>query len=174
MIVAYRLDACMFGVLAAWLKHFHPESWQRRPHFVFAAGLFILGIVVSLPFVLPGESLFPHTIGFTLTSFGALLLLPLLDRWTSAHGIGATAVVKMSIWSYSLYLVNLPVHTLIQHSFPRVSPFLLAPMFLFFSIAIAALIYRFYEKPIMMLRQFVAVPRPGFGLDGTSPVMAKN
>src|SRR5207245_263678 len=30
-IVVYRLDACMFGVLAAWIKHFHETIWRKHP-----------------------------------------------------------------------------------------------------------------------------------------------
>ena len=174
MIVVYRLDACMFGVLAAWMKHYHPEQWQRTPRVLFLAGVALLVGVASLPFLLPTDSLFPHSIGFTFTSVGALLLLPSLDRWTFTHAGGSFAVLKISLWSYSIYLVNLPVHSALNHLLPQASPFFLAAAFLFFSIALSALIYRCYEKPIMNLRRRTAVRSVDFALDNAAPMMAKN
>jgi peptidoglycan/LPS O-acetylase OafA/YrhL len=174
MIVVYRLDACMFGVLAAWVKHYHPKVWQRTPRFLFSTGLAVLGMIAALPFVLPGDSLVLHTAGFPLTSLGAALLLPMLDRWRAAGGPSAVAIVKISIWSYSLYLVNLPLHAVLNRLYPHASPFLLAGAFLVFSTTIAAFVYRLYEKPIMDLRERILLRRINLDLNDTAPLLVKN
>jgi peptidoglycan/LPS O-acetylase OafA/YrhL len=153
MIVPFRLDACMFGVLGAWCKYFYPDRWQRAGPVLFAAGLFLLAAVFAAPFVLSGEPTLLTTGGFTVTSLGALLLLPQLDRWKSASEGFPAAVKKISIWSYSLYLVNLPVYAVLHYYWEKASPFFLGIAFLICSISISAAIYRFYERPMMDLRE---------------------
>ena len=172
MIVIYRLDACMFGVLAAWIKHFEPGLWQRSSRLVCFAGLSLLAFVASLPFVLPGDSLVMHMLGFTLTSFGAVLLLPQLDLWRSSSSVIRAPIEKISLWSYSLYLVNLPVFAFIMQW--RVPPFLSAIAFLVLSIGISAFVYRFYERPIMDLRARFASRRVDFNLGAGVPALTKN
>jgi peptidoglycan/LPS O-acetylase OafA/YrhL len=174
MIVVYRLDACMFGVLGAWLKHYHSTWLRERARILFAVGLSLIAAVAGLPFALPGDSLFLHTTGFTLTSVGALLLLPMFQQWTVARGPAANAVAKISLWSYSLYLVNLPVHAVLTHFFRHSPPLLLAVAFPTMSILLAALLYRLYEKPIMNLRDRRAAPQPNFPLLDAPVLMAKN
>jgi peptidoglycan/LPS O-acetylase OafA/YrhL len=151
IVVAYRLDACMFGVLAAWVKHFRPESWTKWSGWIGVLGLTILGFNASLPYTLAAESFVLHTIGFTITSVGAALLLPLLDSWKPAPAWGRP-VVRLSLWSYSLYLVNMPVFALIFQHWFHGGPLVCAATFLTGSLCVAAFIYRFYEKPIIDLR----------------------
>lgn len=174
MIVVFRLDACMFGVLAAWVKHYYPGRWQLRAPFFLSVGLLLLATVAILPFLLPGDSFFLHTTGFTLTSLGALLLLPMLDQWSHADGFGAAAIVRISIWSYSLYLVNLPVRAVLDHFFAQRSPFLVVPAFLIISVSFAALIYRLYEKPILALRERSSIRQIDLGLIPASPAIVKS
>jgi peptidoglycan/LPS O-acetylase OafA/YrhL len=175
MIVAYRLDACMFGVFAAWLKHFHPEMFQWRPGLFFAIGVALLGFVFAFPFALPAGSLFLHNAGFILTSLGAVMLLPMFDRWRWARGRAAKVVVHISLWSYSLYLVNLPVRAVLEHFARNVSPLIVAPAYLFISIFTAALIFKFYEKPFMNLRErFHAHRGARLRLNEGAPLMVRN
>jgi peptidoglycan/LPS O-acetylase OafA/YrhL len=151
VIVLYRLDACMFGVLAAWVKFFRPGIWSRASGVVFCAGLALLLFVSSLPFTLPADSIVLHTIGFTLTSLGSAFLLPALDRWTVRPRWGSP-IVRLSLCSYSLYLVNMPMFLILTHALPAEYVFAGAATFVVLSILAAAIIYRLFEKPMMDLR----------------------
>lgn len=151
IVVAYRLDACMFGVLAAWVKHFRPNVWASGCGWNALLGLTVLVFNASLPYSLAADSYMLHTIGFSITSLGAALLLPYLDGWRTAGGWGKP-VVRLSLWSYSLYLVNMPIFAvLFERCFHR-RPFFGTTAFICLSLLFAAGIYRFYEKPIIAFR----------------------
>lgn len=152
MIVPFRLDACMFGVLGAWLKRYLPQLWNRIPRSALAAGLLLLVFMTVVPFVSNPDSIFVRTIGFSVTSFGALLLLPYLAGWQSSMAPASTLITKISLWSYSLYLVNLPLGTMLRRFTGGAQPWLVASVFAVLSIAMAALIFEIYERPMTNLR----------------------
>lgn len=77
----------------------------------------------------------------------------------SERVFGPAAIAKISLWSYSLYLVNLPVRAVVA-LFLSGSVFRVAPLaYLAFSIALAALIYAFYERPMMDSHDRLAIRR---------------
>lgn len=174
MIVLYRLDACMFGVLGAWTKHFHPEQWSRLRSWALPCGLLSLGLNAAVPFVAGTDSVFPQTFGFTMTSLGALLLLPSLDAWRAATGPLAATIVRISIWSYSLYLANLPVRTILVQAMPDSSNLFVAPLFVVCSVVVAAVVYRFYEQPILAWRDQSRSENRCSHLPDTAAVLVKN
>lgn len=153
-IVIYRLDACMFGVVAAWVKHFYPLRW-RQPSLIFLVGgiAMLMAIAVS-PFVLPRDSMFLQTAGFSFTSLAAAFLLPWLDAWmtTVRRGYFARVVVNVSLWSYSLYLVQMLVFQLVSRWLPNSGAVSHVAAFAILCPLLAAVVYSFYEKPIMNLR----------------------
>ena len=153
MIVAYRLDACMFGVLAAWAKCYWPTWWRSRQPLLWIGGLGGFVVVAWLVLTVRADSLVLHMAGFPATSLAAALLLPTLDGWRSAHGaLARKSVTCISLWSYSLYLVNMPVFVVLSHVIGGAPKLLCMIFFLSISFALSALIYRFYEKPMTRLR----------------------
>jgi peptidoglycan/LPS O-acetylase OafA/YrhL len=159
VIASMRLDACMFGVVGAWVCRYYPGFWEHVRRSALLLGLACGVAVIANVFDRSGGFFDMKTTGFTLTSFGALCLLPVLHRWTNANGPIAAATTRLSLWSYSLYLVNLPVFTLCSRFLePRgvQAMILVAVFFVVVSIAISALVYRFFERPIMELRERVA------------------
>jgi len=153
-IVIYRLDACMFGVVAAWVKHFYPLRW-RQPSLIFLVGGITMLMAIALsPFVLPRDSMFLQTAGFSFTSLAAAFLLPRLDAWmtTVRRGYFARMVVNISLWSYSLYLVQMLVFQLVSRWLPNSGAVSHEAAFAILCPLLAAVVYSFYEKPIMNLR----------------------
>ncbi len=150
MTVIYRLDACMFGMFAAWVKQFFPEWFPRGRWIVFAAGLVVIGFGIF--FVgHPGHSVFYRRASFTATSLGAMMVLPLMDSWRAVPS-GGQIVVRMSLWAYSLYMANLPVRKIVEHFFTGSSPLVNCLVFLLFCFIVAELTYTFFERPMMDLR----------------------
>ncbi len=172
VIVFYRLDACMFGVLAAWMKFFRPNVWSQRPSITCLLGLALLAFICSLPFSLPADSLVLHTIGFPGTSLGAALLLPALDRWSVMPRWGLP-VVKLSLWSYSLYLINMSIFAIVGRVFPTAGALTSAALFVSSSLALAALNYRLFEKPITDLRDRHRRPAESLVLPPANPTLAR-
>jgi peptidoglycan/LPS O-acetylase OafA/YrhL len=163
-VVAYRLDALMVGVLAAFLKTWRPASWLRWRRAGVAVGSILFVATVALYFALDrNASFFAKTFYFTLTSASVFCLLPALDAWRDAQGRLARGVENISLWSYSLYLCQLPVSVLLLSAFG--DPETLGPQagvlrvlgltsaFLAGSVAVSAVVYRWFERPAMNLRE---------------------
>jgi peptidoglycan/LPS O-acetylase OafA/YrhL len=155
VITPMRLDACMFGVLGAWLLRYHPKLWAgfRRPGLLLGSCLLL---VITLNIFDPEGGYFSmKTTGFTVLSLSALCFLPALEGWRASGGRMAAGTTRLSLWSYSLYLVNFPVFTLCSHVLAPQTPaaaLACATAFVAVSIALAALIYHYFERPVLKLR----------------------
>jgi peptidoglycan/LPS O-acetylase OafA/YrhL len=172
-VVAYRLDALMFGVVLALLARQRPIFFQRLQ----SPGLFALGavfaVVAATGFalgVINGGMVFPATqsnlLIFPLFDLGAALMLPWLASLPRPRAWLAVPVEKISLWSYSLYLSHDLLITLVKrysaqlalagHPVPEAVQ--IAAMILL-AFAISAALYRWFERPIMELRERFPVSR---------------
>src|SRR6201999_4371725 len=60
------------------------------------------------------DDYFARTYRFTFVSIGFALLLPWASAWKlGAENFASASVRKIALWSYSLYLVHLPVFVLV-------------------------------------------------------------
>ena len=103
---------------------------------------------------------------FSLIAFATLLLLPFLSAYKNGSGIIYKAVTYISLISYSMYLVN---YALIQKLFLKkldLTPYienimtiigLKYVLFYLLTIVLSILLYKYWEMPMMKLRdsQFV-------------------
>lgn len=171
MVVIYRFDALMIGMLGAWLSIRSPQFW-RRSAFVCVLGgvVLLLAMYATLWKIENGhlafgdDSYFARTFRFSLVSIGFALLLPWASNWKLAgENFASTAVRKIALWSYGLYLVHLPVFVLVSRAGLGPDAGLsLAPALGSFALQIAgaivisALLYRFFESPFTRLREKAA------------------
>jgi peptidoglycan/LPS O-acetylase OafA/YrhL len=163
-VVVYRLDALMIGVLGAYLRAGWPAAWSRARRPAATAGLALLVAATALYFLLDrNASFFAKSFYFTLTSLSVFCLLPALEAWGEARGALAAGVQRISLWSYSLYLCQLPVAALLiavfgdpearGTSFGAGTILALAAAFVLVSIAVSAAVYTWYERPATDLRE---------------------
>ena len=171
MVVIYRFDALMIGMLGAWLATRFPKAWLRS---AFLSGLSGLVLLVAMyatlwkfengRLVFGDDNYFARTFRFTSVSLGFALLLPWASAWKlAAENVGSMAVRKIALWSYSLYLVHLPLFLLVSHAgFGPGQPMPLTKALTSFSfqiggaIILSALLYRFFEAPCTRLREKAA------------------
>ena len=64
-ILIYRLDACMFGVLAAWVKCFHPDLWQSPRAALPVIAVLICALITSLAVSLSDQFTIPSHRGIS-------------------------------------------------------------------------------------------------------------
>jgi peptidoglycan/LPS O-acetylase OafA/YrhL len=171
MVVIYRFDALMIGMLGAWVATRFPKAWLRAAFLCALAGLVLLLAMYATLWKFENghlafgdDNYFARTFRFTLVSLGFALLLP----WASAsklaaENVGSMAVRKIALWSYSLYLVHLPLFLLVSHAgFGPDHPMPLTEALASFAfqiggaIILSAFLYRFFEAPCTRLRERAA------------------
>lgn len=162
-IVLLRLDALAFGVVLAWLERYRPPMLASVARAWWLGALLLLPAIAYLAF---------HSINLTFhappTAYHQLLapllftLLPLacailLARAQATPMRSRTWLTNQSQWSYSIYLLHLPLLLIILHFTGELkNPFIIAIVFVAWyatTIIGAAAIYRWFEKPMMDLRK---------------------
>ncbi|HKP92644.1 MAG TPA: acyltransferase [Chthoniobacterales bacterium] len=171
MVVIYRFDALMVGMLAAWVSIRFQKNWFRFAPLCALAGIFLLlAMYATLWKIANGhlefgaDSYFARTFRFSLVSLGFALLLPWSSAWKlTGETRVSTAVRKIALWSYGLYLVHLPVFTLVSRAgLGAEAPMSVAKALFSFAlqlggaILLSALLYRYFEAPCTRLREKAA------------------
>jgi peptidoglycan/LPS O-acetylase OafA/YrhL len=171
MVVIYRFDALMIGMIGAWLSIRYRERWRRSAFLCALGGIVLLVAMYATLWRIENGQLafgddnyFARTFRFTVVSIGFALLLPWASEWKLVgENLGSAAVRKIALWSYGLYLVHLPVFLLVTRAgFGADSPMSLARALISFALQIGgaillgALLYRFFEAPCTRLRERAA------------------
>ncbi|MBX2971628.1 MAG: acyltransferase [Flavobacteriales bacterium] len=149
MLVIHRLDAIAWGVLMAWLAHYMPAPLHRWRHALCVVGAAALAVLYS---VMDLEDLrFIANVHFTAFAGATSMLLPTLAQWSAAGW--SAPITFISRISYALYLVHLPVYYLGRYLdlFAGGSLIIYAGYWVL-CIALAAVVYRYWERPFMALR----------------------
>ncbi len=163
-IVAVRLDAIAVGVLARYLHSYHPAWWHRfrLPGLRLGAG------VLLITFLYP--KLGPHVLFYNiwlrpvLECGAVLLVLPYFSHLKTAPRFPSAArnITRLSILSYSLYLLNktvliklllLPLQQTVLT--PYLGPHGWLAAYALYWIGLgggALLLYTYVELPFMRLR----------------------
>jgi len=171
MVVIYRFDALMLGMISAWLSIRYPKAWVRSALLCALCGIvLLLAMYATLWQIENGrlafgdDNYFARTFRFTFVSLGFALLLPWASQWKLAgENFGSTAIRRIALWSYGLYLVHLPVFLLVTRAgFGADAPMSLARALVSFALQIggaiflSAVLYRFFEAPCTRLRERAA------------------
>ena len=155
MVVIFRLDAIMYGVLMALLRQRFGQVWSRP-----APALAVGSLVAIIGLILYDRSTTGTALALTLLPLGFSGLIPALSSVVRPAGAWTRWVEALSIWSYSIYLS----HTFIYHGlkpFVGYDSLTWSGKFLYKAAAIALIIvisslnYRFFEKPTTALRDRV-------------------
>jgi peptidoglycan/LPS O-acetylase OafA/YrhL len=153
-IVLCRLDSIGFGLLAAWLYYYYLSSWERFKWPVFFVGFSMLFCLIY--FRTEHHTIFKQVFHYTFIPLGIMFLLPLFNSIKKGYGYFGKAITHISKISYSMYLVNLAlVACVIRDNFPPTSDADSLIKYLIYWIVVigaSTLLYRYFEKPMMDLR----------------------
>lgn len=160
--VITRLDSLMFGVIGAYVSFYHQTSWQKIRKGLLFIGVFLL----YFPYVQRFTGVFGLTyvcvFSYTIQSVGFLCLFPMATSVKTGKGRVYHIVTIVSKLSYSLYLVNYSIVKgylipLLTHALPVIfdSSFKAVTNYLLFwtlTLSVGYLLYKYFEKPLMDLR----------------------
>jgi peptidoglycan/LPS O-acetylase OafA/YrhL len=151
--VITRLDGIMFGVLMAFIKFYHETFLIKFRKIAFIVGLLLL-IGDKLYFYIYEDyrSFYSCVISFST--------LPFLCYYDTKNSRVKRIITHISVISYSLYLIHFSlvqfyVVPITQISFDYAilkNPFLVFSFYIFVSLLISTLLYKYYEVPTMRLR----------------------
>ncbi|MBQ2188761.1 MAG: hypothetical protein II401_09450 [Bacteroidales bacterium] len=153
-VIIYHLDGIALGLLAAYIKRFAPELWNKSRNITFILGLIIC---LLMPYINwnPSDTL---TIVFKISmqSLSCFLLLPRFETIKSAPKALTKVVTHISLISYSMYLINLSMVASVITTNVEISgkaeAILWYAVYWIAVVLVSTIIYKFYEKPIMDLR----------------------
>ncbi len=103
-----RLDAILFGVIAAFFAFYFPEIWNNKWNFVAAVAGFFLLYYTKRHMGASHEEYAVVWFPF-FKSLAVLLVIPFMANWKKGLGHFTSWVTFFSIISYSMYLLNLNV-----------------------------------------------------------------
>jgi peptidoglycan/LPS O-acetylase OafA/YrhL len=151
-IVVYRLDAIAFGLLLAVLKLNEPRFWTVHRSRIACAGL----VLFLISHLLPRQGV-ANALSFSILSLSLCLLIPWAEMLPSGESLSHRIVTKISLWSYSIYLLHMLIYlgmkTFVDYDAMSVWGKLGYKVgTLGIILAVSAANYRYFEKPMMELR----------------------
>jgi peptidoglycan/LPS O-acetylase OafA/YrhL len=155
-----RLDALMYGVVAAWLARYARGVFLARPRLCLAIGAAAVVVAVRMVVVTAPQSPLAASLAVCGVSLGAALTLPFLSTWRTAWGPARAGFEVVSRLSYALYLCHLPTSAvLLRLGLPRGMTGLV--VWLAVSGLVAAAVHYGFERPFLTLRDRLPHPRRG-------------
>jgi peptidoglycan/LPS O-acetylase OafA/YrhL len=166
VVVLYRFDALMAGVVAAWTINAFPTTTRRMASVLALAGSALLVWMYSTLWVRDAsfvtsapESYFGQSFRFNLISLGFALLLPACSNWIRPSNAALSRLVRcLAQWSYSMYLAHWPVFYFVQQKlFSNGNTSKLRGCALFLceialTILVSAFLFILFERPITGMR----------------------
>ncbi|MEK7570773.1 MAG: acyltransferase [Patescibacteria group bacterium] len=164
--IFFRFDSLIIGVLMAGVK-LQRSTWYslfQKPWFIILPLAIIAGLAYQFwkyfPFGVLETSLFARVAAFPLLSISIALLIPFLEKNTFVnHFLGKIKAISVpitwiSVLSYSLYLIHLPMFDLVKGNLLDKMPLeYMAPIALIAAFLASYVLYRCVEKPFMRLRE---------------------
>jgi len=122
----------MVGVFAAWISVNYPRAWYGSRWFVGALGVVILFVMYASLWRITdhhlewsADSYFARTFRFNFVSLGFAMLLPVASSWQLVREtFASTAVRRIALWSYALYLVHFPFFQVVAKYASEVNQFI--------------------------------------------------
>jgi peptidoglycan/LPS O-acetylase OafA/YrhL len=161
-VVIYRIDAILVGVVFSWISLNYEKFWRKAKYILAYIGvLFFLIFYYSLGhfrIFIESYPMFWNVFYLPITSFSVALFLPLLSEWKTTTIPFNNVIVTISLISYSFYLLHYGIvlqlmkHYCTTENLKQYELHIFTLVFLILSFGLSYLNYKYFEKPIMDLR----------------------
>jgi len=161
--VITRMDNLMFGLIGAYIAHYHRTAWVKYKKILLLIGIsgFFLHHVLAIRGML-GFGSYACVLYLPVNATFVLLTLPALGEIRTGRGVVYRTLTRISLISYSMYLLNYSIirNGLINRiSLPGLPfaayPFARLLLFWTFTLAGSFLLYQYFERPVLALRDKV-------------------
>jgi len=160
-VVIYRIDSIYFGFFAAYISRVFKSFWKKIKYLSLVAGMVLFfgmhALIYNYGIQPENSKLFYGLWYLSLLSISLLLFFPYFSQWKNGS-VFRKQITHISKISYGLYLVNLSlVFIPLRHFIDIGSSGMITRVLVFISywslsFIVAHLLYSFYEKPLMDLR----------------------
>lgn len=159
--VLTRLDSIMYGFLGAYFSYYRFAFWTKWKNGLFIAGLITL---FGSRYIYSESVIYAKYFYIIVQSAGTLLLLPKLQSIVNGKGVVYKMITHISIISYSIYLLNYTVvlHVILPETSRMIGvdytksvrdAVITYCLFWIITFILSWCLYRFFEKPMMNLRE---------------------
>lgn len=149
-----RLDSIGYGLLISWTYYYYSKYWLRYKFQSFTLGAILLVFILNTN--LASNPIYKQIIYFSIIPISVMLCVPLAHSYKRSKGVIAIAIQHISKISYSMYLINLAlVAEVIRDNFTPeggIDGIMKYLIYWTIVIGVSTLMYKFYEKPMMDLR----------------------
>lgn len=161
-VVWYRIDAIYYGVLAGYLSLIYPKHWKKYAAVCLVLGMvlfFLVQIIMTLRQWTPESNpWFWYVAYLPLMSVIYCFFLPILSQWKTKPALLGKTITKISVLSYAVYLLHYGI--ILQtmrwiwpiESLTALTKALYVIVYLVLVFGLSYLWYRYYEKPMMDIR----------------------
>ncbi len=168
-VVLYRVDSIYYGVLAAYLYNVFPKLWERHKTTMFLASIVMfLGLhlgVTKLSDAVEIGSWMMNVWYLPCCSLSIALSLPFFSTWKKTTGWSLKSITFISLISYSMYLLHYSIVLQLMHYFIGLQEgswgyqVVFSIGYMTVTVLCSYLLYRWYEKPLMNLRDHSKVKK---------------
>jgi peptidoglycan/LPS O-acetylase OafA/YrhL len=161
-VLWYRIDAIIYGVLAAWMinnfKAFADKYCKQLFVVAFLVVVFLLTGIGFFKVTIDKYPLFWNVFYLPVASLSVLFFLPLFNYWQITGSVFAKPIVFISKISYSIYLFHyfiiLYLYRYIFEKYIHNSAEIVTYIVFYFAIVfiVSFMVYTFFEKPILKWR----------------------
>ena len=151
--VASRTDNIYIGVLAAWVRVYFPERWNKHSLVCLFAGLAIMIFTLVVP--RPRYSFYTNVVYLSIPPVAISLWLPFLTTIRISKSFFGKVMSHVSVLSYAMFLVNLMVAQIIAVNFAESFKSLGAWGYVVYWIVVmiaSYILYMVVERPFDKLR----------------------
>ena len=158
----YRIDAILYGVVFSWIGFNYKAFWvKNKVNFAFVGLVLLVFMYVGIGFLQITIEKYPtfwNVFYLPITSVTMACFLPILSEWKTTKLPFKNTIVTISLISYSYYLIHYGiVLQLMKHFIPTEGlPIYLLHLytlaFLVISFGLSYLNFKYFEKPVMDLR----------------------